>query len=99
MKVHIVRIVEEWDMREKHRLREGRNAKRLHAGEVLLAFNRALDMARFIDCEGGVHDYYADDRVRFDVDELRRMIHRGFHVDLEVGRSEIARAHELSIAA
>ena len=88
MKVRVVHVTKAWDMRKKHALREGLRAARLKRGQCLVAYNKALTMARIIDCEGGVHDYYADPGELFDHDSLVRRMKRAFNVDLDVGRHE-----------
>lgn len=94
----IAHVVKAWDMRKKHALREGTRARRLKPGQVLVAFNKALDMARFIDCEGGVHDYYADPGTRYDLVQLADQIRRGIGAELEVGRHEVVHGR-LRVAA
>ena len=96
-RLRITRIIETWDMRKRHVLRK--RFMNLNAGEVLLAFNSAQTIARFIDCEGGSHDYYAPKGELFDVDSLTDMVSNGIHVRLEVGYSERSRAAALHIAA
>ena len=88
MRIKIVHVEPGWDMRLKHALREGIRAQRLKPGQCLVAFNRALTQARIIDCEGGVHDYYADQGVEYDLEELAAQLKRGLFVELEVGRHE-----------
>ena len=92
MRVKVVHVESEWDMRKKHALRESRKANRLTRGQCLVAFNGALTMARIIDSEGGVHDYYADRGVKFDLAVLKEMIQQGFAVDLDVGKTTSVRA-------
>ena len=99
MRVLIVRVIANWDMRRKHDLREGRAASALLRGEVLVAFNVRRNMARIIDCVGAVHDYYADRGVRFDVGVLERMTQVGISLELVVGRSEVVRARKLKLVA
>ena len=86
MRIRVAHVEAEWDMRRKHALREGTRAIRLKQGQCLVAFNRRLTMARIIDSEGGVHDYYADRGVKFDLEVLAEMMLRGFTVELDVGR-------------
>ncbi len=75
-------------MRRKHALREGRRAKALKRGQCLVALNKRRNMARVIDCEGGVHDYYADQGVEYDLYELAAQMNRALFIDLDVGRHE-----------
>jgi len=95
-KLRITRIVEAWDMRKRHVLRK--RYVNLHAGEVLLAFNNTQTIARFIDAEGGSHDYYAPKGEMFDVNELAKMVRSGLSVDLVVGQSERQKAQYLRVA-
>ncbi len=99
MRIRVVHVEKAWDMRKKHALREGRRARALQRGQCLVAFNRALDMARIIDCEGGVHDYYADQGEEFDLHGLAQRMERAFYVALDVGRHEVANVRELREAA
>ena len=92
MKVKVIHVESNWDMRRKHALRESRRAKKLERGQCLVAFNAALSMARIIDSEGGVHDYYADRGVKFDLVSLRAMVRDGFAVELDVGKTTSVRA-------
>lgn len=86
--VRVRHVVKDWDMRRKHALREGAKANGLKRGQCIVAFNRALTMARIIDCEGGVHDYYADQGVVYDLALVRDQLRRGLLVVLDVGRHE-----------
>ena len=96
--VKITRIVLNWDMRQRHKIRTGRAARSLKKGEVLVAFNRAQTMARIIDCVGAVHDYYCSDG-RFDVNGLRKMVKDGIFLELRVGQSEKSAMSRLELAA
>ena len=87
-RVRVRDVIKGWDMRRKHALREGEKARALKRGQCLVAFNRALTMARIIDCEGGVHDYYADQGVEYDLATVADQLMRGLFVDLDVGRHE-----------
>lgn len=91
MRVRVVHVVHGWDMRQKHILREGRWARALKPGQCLLAFNRRLDMARLIDCEGGVHDWYADQGEEFDLEGVAARMQRAFYVEMDVGQHERVR--------
>ena len=88
MRVKVLHVVKAWDMRKKHALREGIRAAKLKRGQCLVAFNRALDMARIIDSEGGVHDYYADKGEQFDLQAVRGRMERAMFVDLDVGKHD-----------
>lgn len=91
----IARVVDGWDMRVRHSLRD-KALKGLKYGQCLVALNGKRTMARVIDCVGGVHDYYADPGMRFDMETLSQMLTQGFKVrltgivkysrELEVGR-------------
>jgi len=96
--VRITRIIPNWDMRIKHKLREGRAANKLKSGEVLVAFNRRRTQARLIDSAGGVHDYYVETG-QFDIGALKDMVKSGFHLDLTIGRSERIAVVRLGLAA
>ena len=84
--IKVVHVIRGWDMRRKHDLREGLHAQRLKRGQCIVAFNVALTMARVIDSEWGVHDYYED--AGFNLERLGEMMERGFYVQLDVGRHE-----------
>lgn len=99
MKLKITRIIEVWDMRERHRLRRKPSAQHLKPGEVILAFNGKQTIARFIDAAGGVHDYYAAKHERFDVEVVRQYVQQGLRVDLQVGTSERDKADALQLVA
>lgn len=96
-KLRITRLVEAWDMRKRHVLRK--RYITLKAGEVLLAFNGTQTIARFIDAEGGSHDYYAPKGEMFDVKQLARMVRSGLGVELTVGQSERQKADYLRLDA
>lgn len=98
-RLRITRIIETWDMRRRHKLRHKPSAKNLRAGEVLLAFNARQTIARFIDCQGGVHDYYAAKGEMFDVNTLAREVSLGLSVELVVGQSEREKADALRLVA
>ena len=93
----ISRIVDGWDMRKRHSLR--RKAWRIKKGEVLLAFNVRQTIARFVDAEGGVHDYYAPKGEMFDVPTLYDYVKSGIGVSLVVGASEESKADALRLVA
>lgn len=99
MRVKVVHVEKAWDMRRKHALREGTRARALRPGQCLVAFNKALNMARIIDCEGGVHDYYADQGVVYDLEEVAAQFERGLNVELDVGRHETESVSKLRVAA
>lgn len=96
--VKVVKIIPNWDMRNKHKLREGRAANQLRNGEVILAFNRKRTMARFIDAVGAVHDYYAETG-RFSLDMLKKEMRTGLYIELRVGQNERRRIMKLGLAA
>ncbi len=96
MRIRVVHIENGWDMRRKHDLREGLHAQRLKPGQCLVAFNVAQTMARVIDSEWGVHDYYEDRG--FNLERLAEMIKAGFYVDLDIGRHEVVRGVHLRAA-
>lgn len=98
-RLRIARIIESWDMRKRHALRHKPSAKQLGQSEVLLAFNARQTIARFIDREGGVHDYYAAKGEMFDVASLTERVLGGLNVELVVGRSESAKADALRLVA
>lgn len=99
--LRILKIVEKWDMRGVHKLRNDRRAKSLKRGQCLIAFNKAMTIGRIIDPAGGVHTYYADkDRKEiFDIDRLSALVHEGFWVELRVGKSVAKKAADLRVAA
>ena len=92
MKLKVVQLVQGWDMRRKHELRESLRARALKRGQCLVAINVARSMARIIDCEGGVHDYYADVGGEYDLYEVAAQIERGLNVELDVGRHDTTRS-------
>ncbi len=83
----MVHVIKGWDMRRVHDLREGLHAQRLKRGQCIVAFNVARTMARIIDCEWGVHNYY--ESAGFNLQRLSEMMQRGFYVTLDVGRHEV----------
>lgn len=92
MKITIVQVVADWDMRRKHDLRESLRARNLRPGEIIVAVNRALDMARIIDCEGGCLDRYADEGTEFDLEQIRDQMRRAYDIDIDAGAHERPRA-------
>ena len=77
----IARVIDGWDMRMRHALRE-KALKGLKHGQCFVALNGRRTMARIIDCVGGVHDFYADPGMRFDMQTLSQMCVQGFKVKL-----------------
>lgn len=77
----IVRVIDGWDMRRRHKLRE-KSMKGLKYGQCVVALNGRHSMARVIDCVGGVHDYYADDGMRFDMQTVSQMMTQGLKLKL-----------------
>ncbi len=54
MRLMIRRIVADFDMRSMQDLRKLKRA--LHKGQVVVALNKRLNIAKVIDCEGGIYD-------------------------------------------
>lgn len=92
MILRVVQLVPGWDMRRVHDLRESLRARSLRPGECIVAVNTALDMARIIDCEGGVTNRYADLGEEFDLETISAQMRRAYEVDLDAGRHERPRA-------
>lgn len=88
MTLKIVQVVRGWDMRKVHELRESIRARALQPGQCIVAVNNALDMARIIDCEGGVTNRYADVGEEFDLAGIAAQMQRGLGVDMDTGRHE-----------
>lgn len=99
MKLRVAKLVADWDMRERHKLREGRASNNLARGECVVAFNRTRTQARMIDSEGGIHDYYTDPGEEFDLGVLSEMMKAGVGLEFAIGRSERRKASGLRIAA
>lgn len=83
--VKVTRILLDQDLRSIHKLRAGHQT--LRKGACFMAFNKAQNMVRIVDCEGGVHSYWSPDRQLFDIDEVQRLVMRGWNVELDLGRS------------
>jgi hypothetical protein len=87
----VVAVIQDWNMNLKHELRESPTALNLKSGQCIVAINTRRNMARVICSEGGVHDYYADQGVKFDVGELSQMMQRGIGLELKyVGEAKAA---------
>ncbi len=86
------------DMRKKHDARSYW-MRRVGPGEVQVLLNGDLKMARLIDPQGGVHDYYAPKGEKFDEAALYNMVERGFSVALHEGRDTKRTTRQLRIAA
>ena len=99
MKLRVTKLLTDWDMRERHKLREGRASNKLSKGECVVAFNRSRTQARMIDSAGGIHDYYTDPGDEFDLGMLGEMMKAGIFVEFAVGRSERRKASHLRVAA
>lgn len=84
MKCKVVHVQDGWNMSFTHELRTSPRAEKLKSGECIVAINVAETIARVIDCEGGVHNYYAPEGVKFDVKTLSDMMLRGIGIELEV---------------
>lgn len=91
MKVKVVHVIQDWDMRVRHKLRDGRKGSSLKRGQCLVAFNRSRNMARIIDAVGAVHDYYADKGEEYDLELLAKHLQAGLYVELQIGRHEAVR--------
>lgn len=98
-KIRVAEIIEKWDMRSVHKLRNHNKSKSLNALSCVVAFNKAQSIARIIDWKGGVHTYYAAKDQVFDLVTLRELVKVAFYVDLEPGANAKRRASELMIAA
>lgn len=85
MRVQVVSIETDWDMHLKTSLRESYKAAHLKHGQCLVAFNGFRTMARVIDYEGGVHDYYTPRNNPFDIDALAIRMRNGLGVIIELG--------------
>lgn len=99
--VKIVHVIEEWDMRARHKLRRMKKARELKLGEAILALNRRQTMFRIVDSQGGVHDYYqtaAMERNRevWSASGIQVIVKRGFRVQLNVGAMTVG---EVKLAA
>ena len=86
------------DMRAKHELRT-HWMERTPIGHVTVLLNGDTKMARLIDHEGGVHDYYAPRGVRFDEAALYNMVERGMRLAIREGRDTIHRTRKADAAA
>lgn len=95
MRVRITKVIEDWNMQHRHKLRR-RYSSHLRAGEVVLCLNRKRTIARLVDSAGGLHDYYAAKGQRFDLEGVQQMVRQGLRLELIIGVSE--RRH-LDIAA
>lgn len=98
-RVRVSDIVDKWDMRAVHKLRDHSKAKKLSQGACLIAFNKAWTIGRIIDWKGGVHTYYAPKGEVFDLVSIRELVRIAFYVELEPGANAKRRAEELQIAA
>ena len=78
--ISVVKVVERWDMRSRHKLREGRAALALRARQCIVAFNKAETIAMIVDSNGGV--YYAYEPDGFDLRVLATEIRLGLAVVL-----------------
>lgn len=100
MKVEVVSLKKDWDMRCTHELRDSRAATQLKRGQCLMAFNTRRSMCRMIDSVGGVHTWYRrpEDGV-FDVRAIAKLMKEGLAIELQVGRKTTQRAKILKLAA
>lgn len=99
--MRVVHIIDDWDMRMVHRLRSHPKARSLQKGECLMAFNRAITIARIVDCNGGVLQIWSRPGRQFDYDECLLLVKSGWDVDLRKGastRSSISRIRVLKAA-
>jgi len=95
MSVRITKIIENQDMRGIHKLR----SRKVKKGECLIAFNNNRTIGRIIDCAGGVHTYYTEPGLTFDLDSLRDMVYDAFYIDIHVGAIMKKKARHLRRAA
>jgi hypothetical protein len=91
--VRITKIIENQDMRGVHKLRK--RMRTLKKGECLVAFNKSKNIARIIDHLGGVHTYYTEQGVVFNMDSLRDLVYDSFYIDITVGATVRKKAQHL----
>lgn len=61
-------------------------ARRLKAGECLVAFNRSRSIATFVDSAGGLHRYYCPQGRRYDLATLAEQVAAGLSIELHAGK-------------
>jgi hypothetical protein len=93
----VVAVIRGVDMRPKHDIR-ATFMRRVGVGQVVVLINGDAKMARLIDHEGGVHDYYAPDGVKFDEAALYNMVERGTHILLNEGNDTVHRHQRIQMA-
>ena len=84
--VMVKRVITDWDCRRIRALQAVGDRNRLKAREVVLAFNRALTMARLVDAAGSILTVYADAGLVFDVDTLLAAQEETFGITLRLSR-------------
>ncbi len=84
--VMVKRIITDWDCRRIRALQVIGDRNKLKAREVILAFNRALTMARVVDGRGSILTVYADRGHVFDVDTLLDDTEESFGISLRLSR-------------
>lgn len=94
-KVRIDDIVEKWDMRGVHKLRERVALRKLKQGSCIVAFNKAQSIARIVDWKGGVHTFYCEKNEFFDLTSLKAFVKAAFYVEIEPGANAKRQAKEL----
>jgi len=94
-RVRVTDVIDGWDMRGVHILREHRKMRNLSTGSCVVAFNKEQNIARIIDWQGGVHTYYADDNEFFDMESLRELSKTSYYVDLVPGEVAARKAQDL----
>lgn len=85
--VLVTHVYRGWDMRKKHLARKTYMVK-VRVGQAAVLLNGDRKIARIIDSQGGVHDYYAPKGQKFDEGALYNMVERGFHINLVTGKDE-----------
>ena len=84
--VMVKRIITDWDCRRIRALQAVGDRNKLKGREVVLAFNKALTMARVVDSRGSFLTVYADYGHVFDVETLLDANEESFGISLRLSR-------------
>lgn len=80
----VVDVFEGWDMRKRHELRGHRRSRALRPGQCVLAINTSETQACVVDCEGGLHIYYAPPEMILDLESIRDLMRSGLGLRLDI---------------
>jgi hypothetical protein len=81
MRVKIVRVIKNWDMRKTRGLAFSLPANRLKKGEALIAFNASGTMARLVDSGHSCITLWSNGGEVFDINAVTAKLKKGMFIE------------------